>query len=835
MHGQGGAVEDGRRRVTVALAGNPNSGKTTVFNAITGDRQHVGNYPGVTVELKTGRARHAGRGIDVVDLPGTYSLTAYSAEEVVARNFILDRAPDVVIDVIDSANLERNLYLAMQLMELGAPLVLAFNMADLARARGYRIDAGKLSDLLGVPIVPTVAHKGEGLGGLMDAALAVAADPAAALARQRPPTYGRELEPEVVKLTDRIPPKCRQAGRERWVAVKLLEGDTEAAGRLGGLMPVEELEALLAEARHSREHIHAVCGDGAEIILADRRYGFISGACQETVRATVEARHQFSDRIDAVVTHRYVGLPLFLLLTLLAFQFTFWAGAPLTEGLEAGKDHLARQLWQLWPKDADSVLRSLLVDGVIRGVGAVVVFVPPIFLIFLAFALLEDSGYMARAAFVMDRLMHKIGLHGKSFIPMLIGFGCTVPAILATRTLESRRDRLTTILILPLFSCIARLPIYLIVINAFFPKRTVLGLGIVDVTNQALLLMLMYLIGIVLAVLAARLLRSTLFRGEVTPFVMELPPYRLPTLHGALIHTWERGWMFLRKAGTVILAASVIIWALSSFPRPPADSRDAGRAAADRQILAAVAGVRAAWPADRAGSDSLDSFVRARLALEDARQRHWPDSQAFQAAQARYDRAVRGLAAKSGPFGTFLSAFEVARTGRVGEGVDPAPDLQPAGHALAQAERRWHQALQAVQNLQAQRRLEHSVMGRVGKAIQPVLAPCGFDWKISTSLLGAVAAKEVFYSQLGVIHALGTVGEDTRGLEQKLRATYTPLQGFCIMLFCLIALPCVATLAATWRESGSVKWAAAQLLGLTAAAWVITTIVYQIGTVLAGG
>ncbi|KKK49443.1 hypothetical protein LCGC14_3135020, partial [marine sediment metagenome] len=338
-----------------------------------------------------------------------------------------------------------------------------------------------------------------------------------------------------------------------WIAIKLLEDDDEAISGLAGSMDEQRLQGLLEAARRSRAHIQQVCGDAAEIILADRRYGFISGACQEAVQTTVEARHQLSDRIDAVVTHRYIGLPLFVLLTLAAFQMVFWLGAPLSDGMDAGKDLLAGQVSQLWPKGSDSALRSLIVDGIIGGVGAVLVFVPMIFMLFLAIAVLEDSGYMARAAFVMDRLMHRIGLHGKSFIPMLIGFGCTVPGVLATRTLESRRDRLTTMLVLPLFSCSARLPIYVLILGAFFPRRKVFSLfGIADVTNQALLLMTMYLIGIVLAVTVARLFRSTILRGEVSGFVMELPPYRLPTIRGALIHTWERTWMFLGKGGTVI-------------------------------------------------------------------------------------------------------------------------------------------------------------------------------------------------------------------------------------------------------------------------------------------
>jgi len=727
-----------KRQFTVALAGNPNSGKTTVFNAITGGRQHVGNYPGVTVEKKTGQAERNGVDLKLVDLPGTYSLTAYSVEEVVARNFILDEKPDVVIDIIDSSNLERNLYLATQLMELGAPLVLAFNMSDLAEARGFEIDVSHLSALLGVPIVRTVGHKGKGIDDLLDAALAVAVDPESAVAKQRPPRYGRELEPEVGKLAEMAAAKCREAGRDRWVAVKLLENDTEAIKRLRTVMSGEEMKGFLATAEDSRRHIQSVCGDTAEIILADRRYGFISGACQESVRSTIESRHLLSDRIDAAVTNRLIGLPLFLLLMLLVFQLTFSVGGWLMQKLEVGKELLASAIWHLWPEGSESLLRSLLVDGVIEGVGTVLSFVPMIFLLFLSISVLEDSGYMARVAFIMDRLMHKMGLHGKSFIPMLVGFGCNVPGILATRTLENRRDRLTTILVLPLMSCAARLPIYILILGAFFPEKRLFSvLGIAHVTNQALWLLGIYLFGVLLAGVAARVLRKTAFRGEGTSFVMELPPYRMPTLRGVLLHMWERGWLFVRKAGTVILAAVVLLWALSIWPR-------------------------------------LDQSQREPFRLQ------------------RLD-AEAGLAGQSEQLAKTLAAIDAAE----------------------------HKA-----------RLEHSAIGRIGRTIEPIMKPCGFDWKVSTALVGAAAAKEVFVAQMGVIHAVGSERDPDDSLRRKIQATYSPLRGVSIMLFCLIGLPCIPTVAATWQETGSWKWAAAQFGGLTLLAWLVSAAVFQIGTLL---
>jgi len=813
-------------RITVALAGNPNAGKTTVFNALTGGGAHVGNYPGVTVELRTGRARRPRADVRVVDLPGTYSLTAYSAEEVVARNFILDEKPDVVVDILDTANLERNLYLATQLLELGVPLVLAFNKSDLAEARGYRIDTERLSKLLGVPIVSTVGHKGTGLDELLAAAERAAAEPDRTVDQQQRPTYGRELEPEVAKLAALAADDGAGAAAARWLAVKLLENDAEVVRQVrarGG----EVSEKLLAEARSSRRHIRTVCGDSAEIILADRRYGFISGACQEAVRSTVETRHELSDRIDRITTNRFLGLPLFLVLTMAVFYLTFRIGMPVSDLLDAGKDHLGAWISHLWPKGADAPPRSLLVDGVLGGVGAVVVFVPTIFVLFLAIALLEDSGYMARAAFVMDRLMHRVGLHGKSFIPMLIGFGCTVPAVMATRTLENRRDRLTTMLVLPLFSCSARLPIYVLILGTFFPARKVFSLlGIVDVTNQMLWMMAIYLIGIVLAAIAARILRSTLFAGDVTGFVMELPPYRMPTLRGALIHTWTRTWMFLRKAGTVILAASIVLWALTSYPRisedsPLARADRAARRDADQTFVSEMEQLDKAWT----GGDKFAALGRAAVAFDHARREDWDDTPQVQCARRNLEARVADLAKASAAIGGYLRPDGAPRV-EPEAGTD-APICRGYTEALA----RWQRAVEEIDHRRASRGLEHSVAGRVGKAIAPVLAPCGFDWRITTALIGAAAAKEVFVAQMGVVFSVGDAEAEGQALRQRIRTAYrSPLTGFCIMLFCLISLPCVATLAATWRESGSIGWALLQAGGLTALAWLVTAAVYQVGS-----
>ena len=520
--------------IRVALAGNPNSGKTTIFNAVTGARQHVGNYPGVTVEKKEGVHRRGDREFQVVDLPGIYSLTAHSLEEIVARNYLIKNKPDVVVDIIDASNLERNLYLAVQLMELQVPLVLAFNMSDMARALGIDVDLDKFSELFGVPVVPTIGHKAKGIPELLDAVERVAAG--AVAGGKSMVHYGADAEKEIAKIMQQVAKENGDLSRyhQRWLAVKLLEKDPEITAKISSA----DIKTAVEQSTGRLEKLY---NDPVSIVMADRRYDFISGVCQEAVRSTTEIRHTESDKIDAVVAHRVLGLPIFLGIMYSVFHLTFTLGDPMMGWIEGFFGWLGGFISSLWPAGSDSTLRSLLVDGVIGGVGGVIVFLPNILLLFLAIAILEDTGYMARAAFIMDRLMHKIGLHGKSFIPMLIGFGCSVPAIMATRTIESRRDRLTTMMVTPLISCSARLPIYLLIIPAFFPQQW-----------HAPVLWLIYLTGIGLALLMSRLLRSTVFKGESTAFVMELPPYRIPTLKGLLIHMWERAGLYLKKAHRII-------------------------------------------------------------------------------------------------------------------------------------------------------------------------------------------------------------------------------------------------------------------------------------------
>jgi len=541
-----------KKEQVIALAGNPNSGKTSLFNDLTGSHQQVGNWPGVTVEKKEGKLTYQGESLKVIDLPGTYSLGGYTEDELIARNFILYEQPGVIINVLDAANLERNLYLTVQLLEMGTNLVVALNMVDEAKAQKIELNRARLAELLGVPVVPTVATRNEGVKELTAATVS--------RAKELPPkplvvNYGQEIEAELRKLEQLINlnPELNLKYPGRWLAVKLLEGDE----RLRTEMQKDQANQVLAQAGQSVNHLINLLGDELEAIIAERRYGFISGLLKEVVsrRPTLEERLTVSDKIDRVVTNRFLGLPLFLLAMWAVFQFTFKLGDPLIGWVEAAFEGLGG-LFTGWlgAIGASGLLVSFVVDGIIGGVGSVLVFIPPIFLLFLALSFLEDSGYMARAAYIMDRFMHLLGLHGKSFLPLLIGFGCNVPAIMATRTLESRQDRLITILINPLMSCAARLPVYVLFAGAFFAAY------------QGWVIFSLYLLGIVLAVLVGKIFKTYLFKGEVAPFVMELPPYRLPTLKSVLIHMWQRGISFVRKAGTIILGVVVLIWLLSNLP-----------------------------------------------------------------------------------------------------------------------------------------------------------------------------------------------------------------------------------------------------------------------------
>ncbi len=697
-----------RRSRFVTLAGNPNSGKTSLFNALTGAYQHVGNYPGVTVERKEGKRHFRGLDLRIMDLPGTYSLATNSLEERVARDVLVTEHPDVTVSVVDTSNLERNLYLTVQLLELGLPVVVALNMVDVAKSRGTVVDTKKLSGLLRSPVVTTVARRAKGVNGLLEAIRERSTFPAPSRFKV---DYGTDIEREIERLDEllaiadtKIEPMAR-----RGLAIALLEGiDTERTENLG-------LEILDA-AHEAVERIENILGDPMDILIAERRHGAAMGLARQTVKTSAERRRDLTDLIDRILVNRVLGMPIFLGTMYAVFLFTFTVAEKPMEWIEAGFGRLGAVASGLWPPGTDSILQSLIADGIIGGVGGVLVFLPNIVLLFLAISLLEDSGYMARAAFVMDRVMKSVGLHGKSFIPMLLGFGCSIPAIMATRTIESRRARMTTMMVIPLMSCSARLPIYALIIPAFFAGQM-----------RAAVLWIMYLIGVALAMGCAWLLRKTLFAGEGLPFLMELPPYRLPTIRSVLQHMAERSWLYVRKAGTIILGISIVMWALATFPR------------LDHATVAA-------------GEPSGVEFAA-------------PDDTEF-----------------------------------------------------------------------ASRQLAHSFVGRIGHAMEPVISPMGFDWRIGTALVGAFAAKEVFVAQLGIVYAVESPdGTGAAHLRTQLQADYTPLVGFCTMLFALIASPCMATVAVIRRESGSWGWAAFQFLGLTVLAWFATVTVFQIGTLLGIG
>lgn len=539
-----------KKRFTIALAGNPNSGKTTIFNNLTGSHQKVGNWPGVTVEKKEGLIQRRGYEILVVDLPGTYSLTAFSIEEVVARDFILEGKPDVVISIIDASNLERSFYLATQIRELDCKVIFALNMADLARANGITIDAEKLSRLLDVKVAFTVGNKNEGVEELLDMAIDVAESGKAAHPERRV-RYNREIEDEISRIKDAIENCGKPFYNSRWLAIKLLENDRIVRDRITEAMGIEKGPEILALVDERRVHLSDIFDDDPEIIMTDERYGFIAGLVKEVVTLDRKSRTDISRNIDMVLTNRYLGFPVFLFFIWLMFQATFTLGAYPMEWIEKGFGIIAAWGGACLP---DGLLKSLIIDGALAGIGSVAVFLPNILILFFCIALFEDTGYMARTAFLMDRIMHMIGLHGKSFIPMLMGFGCNVPAIMATRTLESRKDRILTIMITPFMSCSARLPVYLILAGTFFPR------------HAGTVIFFLYLIGILTAVVTGRLLRSTVLKGDDAPFVMELPPYRKPMLKSLLIHMWDRAKMFIKKMGTYIFFGSIIVWALSSFP-----------------------------------------------------------------------------------------------------------------------------------------------------------------------------------------------------------------------------------------------------------------------------
>jgi ferrous iron transport protein B len=721
------------KNLTIALAGNPNSGKTTIFNIITGTRQKVGNWPGVTVEKKEGRVHKFGYDLKIIDLPGTYSLTPYSIEEIVARNYILDEQPDVVVDIIDASNLERSLYLATQLRELDCKVLFALNMADLARTRGMKIDADKLSRLLDVPVIFTVGNKNEGIDILLKQAIKLA-ETDATTPKKRNVRYSKDIESAITRLQQFIGEKTDGTTpyNIRWTSIKLLEDDKIIKERI--LQSTNDLGLeILQTTQALRKHLEQRFDDDPQIVMTDERYGFIAGIMKEIQTTSTQQRVDVSRNIDLVLTNRFIGFPIFLFFIWAMFQLTFTLGTYPMDWIDAGVGWLSATLDGLLP---DSFFKALLLDGIIAGVGSVIVFLPNILILFFCIAIFEDTGYMSRSAFLMDKVMHLIGLHGKSFIPMLMGFGCNVPAIMAARTLESEKDRVLTILITPFMSCSAKLPVYIILAGAFFGVRA------------GSVIFAIYFLGIILSIITGRLFRSTLLKGEDAPFVMELPPYRVPMLKSLLIHMWDRSKIFLKKMGKVILIGSIIIWALSVFPKNISYTVDY-----DSKINELTASYEAEL-------EAADQILNPHIALEkDA-------------------------------------------------------------------------ALLAVQKARQAEHAEKSFIGRIGKIAAPLFAPLGIDWRGGVALLTGFVAKEIVVSTLGVLHAVGD--EDTsEALAKALRSTgMTPLSALSMMVFVLLYLPCLASIAAIRRETGSYKWMSFSIAYSTTVAWIMAFIVYQGGKLL---
>lgn len=706
-----------KNKYRIALAGNPNCGKTSIFNLLTGARQHVGNYPGVTVESKTGRFSLDGIEIELIDLPGVYSLSSNSPEEEVVFRELTAPGIDLILNVVDSTIPRRSLYLTTQLAELHIPMLLAFNMSDDARKKGMQYDIPRLETYFGSPIVQTVGTRSDGISALLAALKrALAAFDSHGIPML---SYGSDVDEAIHSIADKIdllPRKRFQHIPSRFFAIKLLEGDSS-------VMSLEEFQSVHGEVREQIEHLKRKHAIEADTFMADCRYAMLAGACRNALSMTQERRREISDKIDVVLTNKYLGLPIFFVILYLVFTFTFTVAQPFMDWIELGFSALSDAVKALWPAGFLPVLGSLITDGVISGVGGVLVFLPNILFLFFAIALLEESGYMARAAFVMDGLMRRFGLQGRSFVPLVLGFGCNVPAILATRTIESERDRKTTILVLPLMSCSARLPIYALIIPAFFA-----------VQYQPFVMWLMYLIGVVIALFAARLLKKTLFRGDGEVYLMELPPYRMPTAKSLFLHMWDRSRMYLHKAGTIILFTSILLYLANTYPEREEYTVDYESKIAEVEVDSAL---------------SEEEMAAQVSALENAR-----DAEA----------------------------------------------------------------------------LEYTISGRVGKFLEPALQPIGFDWKLTTAAIASLAAKEVFVSQLGILYAEGEADEESVPLREQLRDHYTPLQGFCIMLFCLLSIPCLATLAVIKRELNSWKWAVIEAIGLFSLAYFMTLIVYQTGS-----
>ena len=699
-----------RRTINIALVGNPNCGKTSLFNYASGAHGHVGNYSGVTVDATEAHASMFGYEFNLTDLPGTYSLSCYSPEELYVREHLTEKMPDVVINVIDASNLERNLYLTTQLVDMNIRMVCALNMYDEFERRGDHLNIDTLSRLFGMPMIPTSFKSGNGVKDLFKAVIQVY-EGTSKQARHLHINYGHEIEDGIAHIQKylKADEHITQHYSTRYLALKLLEHDSQVLDYLGKHMAGEQRMQDFHNLTNARDKASArvkeETGNDSETAIMDAKYGFINGALTEAgyKTGTKEDTYRTTHRIDGVLSNKYIGFPIFFLILYVMFEVTFTLGQYPMDWIEEAVAWLGEKISDGMP---EGPLKAMLVDGVIGGVGSVIVFLPQILILYFFISLMEDSGYMARAAFIMDKLMHKMGLHGKSFIPLIMGFGCNVPAVMATRTIESRRSRIITMMILPFMSCSARLPIYIMIAGTFF-----------SVAYRSWVLLSLYAVGIAMSIIVSKIFSSLIIKGEDTPFVMELPPYRWPTPKAIWRHTWEKGKEYLKKMGGIILVASIIVWALGYFPH--------------------------------------------------------------------HDELPR------------------------------------------------------------EQQQEQSFLGRMGKIVEPVFSPQGFNWKLDVSLMAGVGAKEIVASSIGVLYS----GDDSFGdddafsedLEKythlrqaMLREGITPMAAYAYLIFILLYFPCIATIVAIKNETGSWHWALIAASYTTAVAWIVSAAVYQIGSVFIG-
>ena len=782
-------------QIRIALAGNPNCGKTTMFNNITGAKQHVGNYPGVTVEKKEGHTSFDGHELLFIDLPGTYSLTARSLDELVARNVIVNDNPDVIVNVLDASNLERNLYLAAQLLELEKPMVIALNMSDVAEDMGIKYDIKKMSELTGATIVSTVGRTNVGTKELLEATINVAAS------QQAPGVtinYGDLLEGKIAELVEELKKSGTVTYPLRWIAIKLLEKDADVIGKV---MRFDNTEAVIQKAEAIREEIKDQVD--LDIVFQEYRHRFaveVYNKCLTQAPTTLETR---SDRYDKILTHRVWGLPIFMLVMWLLFNFVNTVGAVPQGWIEDGFTALQEWVVTVIP---EGQLQSLISDGIIAGVGAVLSFVQLILLLFLGISFLEDTGYMARAAFVIDRVLRACGLHGKSFIPLLLGFGCSVPSVMGARILDNYKDRMVTILITPFMSCSARLPVYTLIAAAFFPPEW-----------SGTVVFGVYALGIVFGIIFAKIFRKYLFSGEAEPFVMELPPYHLPTLKATLMHMFERGILYLKKAGTFIMAASILVWFITAYPMDVEYSKDYDGM---KEQVAQEYEVKDAATLAQFGITADDQKEAVDKIVEDMKS---TVKDATDAAEEAEEDAPEVAVEEDSEAPELFNDIK-----------DENKDLFPAAWAMYKNSANLDAENQKIDEEQKSEKLEQSYAAMFGKAINPILEPLGFDWKIGVSLVAGLAAKEVVVSTLGTIYAVGGDTDHPQALTDYLQNDphFTPLIALTLMLFVLIYPPCIAALAVIKRETGSWKWMLFMFFYENAFAWIACFIFYNIGLAL---